>query len=141
MYDSYATQSQWETTSRLLATLMNEGLAKVRFPVSHTKEGLQLLLEPYARYGSWAQISTTVRTNTEGRHDEELIGLLLPMSPNDLQQPLVLETQDKYHQNRWVNPDAETLFEVLFQYFGYDNGSKVQICEELSSSARFQSQF
>lgn len=141
MYDSYATQSQWETTSRLLATLMNEGLVKLSFPVFRTDRGLQLLLNPCAGTGQWTQISTTFRTDEEGRLDEELTGTLLPMSPNDLQQPVVLETRDKDRQDRWINPDAETLFEVLFQSFGYDSQSKAQICEELSSSARFQCQY
>lgn len=138
--DLFRTKAHWETTSRLLATLINEGLVNFDTTLGDTDNDLHVRISPRDDAGGYDQRCIFIRVRKESGYDALKAKLSCPLSPEELQLPLVLSTTCKRAPayNQLANADPETLFEAIFPWLGYDSACKAQIIKELKSSARFQ---
>ena len=135
---SIKAQSLWETTSRLLATLINEGLVKVSITHANTDKDPHLRIEARDGLEENAQHSILVKSHEGISCDGKMAKPSLPLLPEDLLLPMVVETQDADIRKQSIDLDPGMLFELVFSWLGYDSACKPQIVAELRSSARFQ---
>ncbi|KAL8821976.1 MAG: hypothetical protein Q9223_000056 [Gallowayella weberi] len=130
-------KARWETTSRLLATVVNEDLVKACIVPVETDNSLQIRLEARDELEVQAQHFVLIRVHKGFRYDERSAKPSLPLSPEDLQMPVTVNA--KIHtRNQLVHTDPGVLFDIIFPWLGFDIAYKSQIIKELNSSARFQ---
>lgn len=129
----------WETSSRLLATLINEGLVQISSTSGSNEDDLCLRIAPRDDCITHSSGSMLVRLHKETQDVEIPIMSMLPISPDDLMLPLTWEPANASHQTRSVSTDPGILFDLIFPWLGYDGACKPQITAELSCSAKFQS--
>ncbi|KAL8785633.1 MAG: hypothetical protein Q9195_008553 [Heterodermia aff. obscurata] len=134
-------KAHWETTSRLLATLINEGLVKFDTTLREPDNSLHVRISPRDDSEGYDQRCIFVRARREPGYDALKAKLSCPLSPEELQLPLVWNTTGDPVSNQLANSDPETLFEAIFPWLGYESACKAQIIKELRSSARFQGPF
>jgi len=139
MSDSIEDQAMWETSSRLLATLINEGLVQISVICGSMKDNLRLRIAPRDEFDNRFSGSMLVGLHERTQNVEKSIMSMLPISPDDLALPLTWEPANASHQTQGVSTDPGTLFDLIFPWLGYDSACKPQIVAELSCSAKFQS--
>ncbi|KAL8783529.1 MAG: hypothetical protein Q9213_004575 [Squamulea squamosa] len=139
--NSTKVRALWETTSRLLATVVNEGLVKVCVAPAEANNGLQIQIEARdeLELQQKSQHLIRVRIYNGIRYDEKSAKPYLPLSPQDLQMP-VTANANSHICDELVHPDPGALFNIIFPWLGFDIACKSQIIMELNSSARFQAQ-
>lgn len=129
----------WQTSSRLLATLINEGLVKISVTCGSKKDDLRLRIAPRDEFNNQVSASILVRLHEKTHYVERSTMSILPLSPDDLALPITWEPANASHQTIGVSTEPGMLFDLIFPWLGYDSGCKPQIVAELSSSAKFQS--
>lgn len=129
----------WETSSRLLATLINEGLVQISVAYGSKEGDLGLRIAPRDEFVDQFSGSLLVGLHMRTQNVERSIMSMLPISPDDLALPLTWEPANASHQTQGVSTDPGTLFDLIFPWLGYDSACKPQIVAELSCSANFQS--
>ncbi len=139
MVDTSMDQAMWETSSRLLATLINEGLVEISVTYGSKEDGLRLRIAPRDGINNRVSGSILVRLHEKTHKMEGPIMSILPISPDDLALPLTWEPANASHQTIGVSTEPGMLFDLIFPWLGYDSVCKPQIAAELSSSAKFQS--
>lgn len=132
-------QAKWETSSRLLATLINEGLVEISVACGSKKDHLSLRIAPRDDFINQSSGSMLVGFHEEIHNVERSIMSILPISPDDLAPPLTWEPANASHHTQGVSMDPGTLFDLIFPWLGCDDTCKPQIIAELSCSAKFQS--
>ena len=138
---SIKTRSLWETSSRLLATLANEGL--VRISVSHTDPDSSVNFKIEAPDTHIGTGENALQFLLVGVHDRvcspgKSTDPLLPLSPVDLQPPIVAKLRSTHHLRLCSDLEPAALFEMIFPWLDSASEAKTQILRELESSARFQ---
>ena len=136
--DLFRAKAHWETTSRLLATLINEGLVNFDTTRGELENDLHVRISPRDEIEGYDHHSLLVRVRRESGDNALGAKVSRPLSPEDLQLPLVLNTTGGPVYNQLANSDPETLFEAIFPWLGYGSTCKAQIIKELRSSASFQ---
>ena len=136
--DLLRSKAHWETTSRLLATLINEGLVNFDTTVGDTGNDIHIRISPRDDSEADDQHCIFMRLRNESGYDALKSKLSCPLSPEELQLPLMLKTAGAPTYNQLENSDPETLFAAIFPWLGYEPGCKAQIIRELNSSANFQ---
>lgn len=128
----------WETASRLLVTVVNEGLVKICYVPAETDNGLQIKIEARDELEEKTQHFVLVKARKRIGYDENSSKPVLPLSPQDLQMPVVMVNTKTHTCDQLVLSDPGTLFNMMFPWLGLDIACKSQIIMELNSSARFQ---
>ena len=136
--DLFRAKAHWETTSRLLATLINEGLVNFDTTRGELENDLHVRISPRDEIEGYDHHSLLVRVRRESGDNALEAQVSRSLSPEDLQLPLVLNTTGGPVYNQLANSDPETLFESIFPWLGYGSTCKAQIIKELRSSASFQ---
>lgn len=129
----------WETSSRLLATLINEGLVAISVTCGSKEDSLRLRIAPRDEFNNQVSGFILVRLHEKTHMMESPIMSILPISPDDLALPLTWEPANASHLTIGVSTDPGMLFDLIFPWLGYDSVCKQQIVAELSCSAEFQS--
>jgi len=132
-------QATWETSSRLLATLINEDLVKISVTCGNKEDDLRLRIAPREKVDGQFSGSILVSLHGKFHNVDRSIMSIIPISPDDLALPLTWEPANASHQSQGVSTDPGTLFDLVFPWLGYDRACKPQIVAELTSSAKFQS--
>ncbi|KAL8775645.1 MAG: hypothetical protein Q9209_000141 [Squamulea sp. 1 TL-2023] len=135
--DSTKVKALCETTSRLLATVVNEGLVEVSIASVEAYDGLQIRIEARDELEQKTEHLILVRVRKGIRYEEKSDKPSLPLSPQDLQMPVTVNAKT-HNCNELVHPDPGILFDTTFPWLGFDIACKSQIIMELNSSARFQ---
>lgn len=135
------TQSRWETSSRLLATLVNEGLVKIslsrRDPDSHLYfkiEACEVQVEIEGNALRFLLVGVHERVWSE----EKPTDALLPLSPVDLQPPVLAQMRSTSDPKPCTGLGPAALFEMICPWLDSAGEVKTQILRELETSARFQ---
>ena len=136
--DLLRAKAHWETFSRLLTTLINEGLVNFDITLGDTDNDLRVRISPCNDSEENNHQGVLIRVRKESGYDAPMAQLSCPISPEELQSPLVVNTKDAPACNELANSEPETLFEAVFPWLGHEYSCKAQIIKELSSSARFQ---
>ena len=138
---SIKTQSLWETSSRLLATLVNEGLVKISLSRTDPDSSLNFKIE--ARNGHVGTEDDALQFLLAGVHqracsEETLADPLLPLSPVELQPPIVAKLRGTHDPLPYTDLEPAALFEMISPWLDSSREAKTQILGELETSAKFQ---
>ena len=138
---SIKSQSLWETSSRLLATLVNEGLVRISVSCTDPDRGLNFKIE--ARDGHVGTEDDALQFLLVGVHEracsgEEFTDPLLPLSPVDLQPPVVAKLRGTHDPMPCADVEPAALFEMIFLWLDSASEAKTEILRELETSAKFQ---
>ena len=143
--NSASRMAVFETTSRLLTSLVNEKLVKAVVVVDHDRleHGQALQICSYRKRGLDSDVSIFVGLDVDVAYDPLNMSLVSLLDPSDLLPPVAIlpvsmrnRVVAMHKVEREENPGV--LFDLMFPWFGTDEASRKQIIRELNNSARNQ---
>ena len=130
----------FETTSRLLAAVVNEGLA--RGSVSRSEQGKDLGLRVHGCETSKEDLGLSIWVGLAGDvpYDAVHLTLISPLYPTDLKLPVLIMNAQSTSAKERRELDPGVLFSIMYPWFGNDKAICARIEKELTDSARNQGQ-
>lgn len=129
-------EAMWETSSRFLASLINEDLVNVTVSCTDDGKYIKLRLEAHERH---EDIAFVLQTRLKSSWNVCVISDLLPIWLGDLQAPAFVNVRACAFHDYVEIIDPVILFKVTLPWFGVGNACRAQIIAELRSSTIFQS--
>ena len=127
-------KSGFETTSRLLAAIANEGLAVATVAQLATGSRLGLCFSSNDTPRQSTSQSIWVGLVANLPYDEPRMCLLQLLHPDDLRPPIYYWDDDSAAPKEGIELDPSTVFATVCQWLGSDKEVQQQIIEELNSS-------
>lgn len=135
--DMLAQQASFETTSRLLSALVNEGL--VRGIVTRPgPNGLSLQIQCPEPAQKQSNLTILVGLAEGISYDSKAMTLPSLLHPDDLRLPVMVVQGDSLGKFRQSEVNPGVLFNRMYPWFGKDESARTKIVNELDNSARNQ---
>ena len=130
-------QASFETTSRLLSALVNEGL--VRATVTFTgPTGFGLQIEGPGPVRNGSDLTVWVGLAEDASYNSVTMTLPSLLHPDDLRLPVVIVQSCSQGRLTQLEVGPGALFDRMYPWFGQDESARMTIINELDSSARNQ---
>lgn len=139
--DAAHMQALHESTSRLLATVVNENLvhSEVQFPNCTEEPLLIIRSKKHAPQSSQPIISVALVSDI--RYDTETRRVTPAIYPEDMLLPLIIVSASKGEKGAWFESDPVKLWNLMFPWFGAQPQVQKLLSDEIGNAASNQGSF